>query len=222
MPTLSAVVFDYGKVLCLPPTEQQWHDLSSRFGKPLQEFQHIYWGHRQELDRGTLDSVHYWQKVGADCGVEIGSAEAEALIEHDNEQWTNENPEMVGLAHELRRVGYRTAILSNMEPRMLAAMRRKLSWLDDFDVQIYSCELGTIKPEPSIYLECCRRLGCRPAEALFLDDKKVNTDAAKQLGMQSYVFHAAHDPVMQTGEQEITVDGLRAMLLNGRNGSAQR
>jgi putative hydrolase of the HAD superfamily len=222
MHSLKAVVFDYGKVLCLPPTEQQWHKLSSHFGKPLQEFQRIYWGHREELDRGTLDSVHYWQKVGAECGVEISPADAEALIEHDNQQWTNENREMVAFAHELRSAGYRTAILSNMEWRMLAAMRRKLTWLNDFDVQIYSCEIGTVKPEPAIYFECCRRLTCQPAEALFLDDKQVNTDAAKQIGMQSFVFHSAHDPVMLTGEQEITVEELRAMLLNGhQNGSAK-
>jgi hypothetical protein len=34
--------------------------------------------------------------------------------------------------------------------------------------------------------------------------------------MLSYVFHSAADPVMQTGEQEITVAELRALLLGGR------
>ncbi len=213
MPTFKAVAFDYGKVLSLPPTQEQWQTLCTRFGQPLQGFQQIYWAHREELDRGTLDNVHYWQAVGRDCGFDISVAEAEELIEHDNGQWTNENPEMLGLARDLQRAGYRTAILSNMERRMLATMRRKLAWLDEFDVQMYSCELGTVKPEPAIYLECCRRLECAPHEALFLDDKKVNTEAAKKVGMQSYVFHSAVDSVMQTGEQEITVAELRALLL---------
>jgi putative hydrolase of the HAD superfamily len=216
MHAFKAVAFDYGKVLSLPPSHEQWHTLSTRFGKPLQEFQQIYWGHREELDRGTLDNVHYWQSVGRDCGLAIGEAEAEALIDHDNQQWTNENLEMLELARDLRRAGFRTAILSNMERRMLAAMRRKLAWLDEFDVQMYSCEVGTVKPEPAIYLECCRRLGCEPPQALFLDDKKVNTEAAKKVGMQSYVFHSAEDQVMLTGEQEITVAELRALLLDGR------
>ncbi len=124
MHTLKAVAFDYGKVLSLPPTQEQWQKLSTRFGKPLQEFQPIYWGNnREELDRGTLDNVAYWRKVGRDCGFEISEAEALELIEHDNTQWTNENPEMLNLSRDLRRAGYRTAILSNMERRMLAAMR---------------------------------------------------------------------------------------------------
>jgi putative hydrolase of the HAD superfamily len=216
MPKLKAIVFDYGKVLSLPPTETQWQSLSTRFGEPPQYFQQIYWRNREELDRGTLDNIAYWQKVGKDCGLVISEAEAQALIEQDNAQWTNENPEMLALARDLHRAGYQTAILSNMEHRMLVAMRKKLDWLDEFDVQIYSCELGTVKPEPEIYLECCRRLGCQPAEALFLDDKKVNTEGAKKVGMQSYVFHSAIDSVMLLGEPEITVQELRALLLGGR------
>jgi putative hydrolase of the HAD superfamily len=216
MHTLKSIVFDYGKVLSLPPTEVQWQELSERFGKPRQEFQHIYWGNREELDRGTLDNVAYWQKVGKDCGLAISDADALELIERDNAQWTNENPEMLGLARDLHGGGYRTAILSNMEHRMLAAMRKKLKWLDEFDVQIYSCEIGAVKPEAKIFLVCCESLGCKPEEALFLDDKKVNTEGAKKVGMRAYVYHSALDPVMLTGESEITVAELRAELLDGR------
>lgn len=214
MHTLKAIVFDYGKVLSLPPTEAQWRTFSTRFRKPLQEFQAIYWGNRVELDRGTLDNVAYWQKVGEDCGLAIRDAEALELIEHDNQQWTNENPEMLGLARDLHGAGYKTAILSNMEHRMLTAMRKKLKWLDEFDVQIYSCEIGAVKPEAKIYLLCCERLGCRPEEALFLDDKKVNTEGAKAIGMEAYVYHSAVDPVMMTGKLEITVAELRTRLLS--------
>jgi len=217
MHTLKAVAFDYGKVLSLPPTAEQWQGLSMRFRKPLQEFQPIYWGmNREQLDRGTLDNVAYWQKVGKDCGLVISEAEALELIERDNTQWTNENPEMLALARDLHEAGFKTAILSNMERRMLAAMRKKLKWLDEFDVQIYSCEIGTVKPEAEIYLECCRQLDCKPQEALFLDDKKVNTEGAMKVGMKAYVFHSAVDPVMLTGESEITVPELRKLLLAGR------
>ena len=125
MPTFKAVAFDYGKVLSLPPTQEQWQTLCTRFSQPLQEFQQIYWAHREELDRGTLDNVHYWQAVGRDCGFDISVAEAQELIEHDNTQWTNVSPEMLDLTRDLRRAGYRTAILSNMQFTMLAAMRQQ-------------------------------------------------------------------------------------------------
>ena len=216
MQKLKAVIFDYGKVLSLPPTQEQWQTLIACFGKSHQEFQQVYWANRDGIDRGTLDIIGYWKKAGEDCGREISDAEALELIEHDNRQWTNECPEMLALARDLRQAGYKTAILSNMERRMLGVMREKLAWLDEFEVQMYSCELGMVKPDAEIYLECCRRLGCQPEEVLFLDDKKVNTEGAKSIGMQSYVFASGIDPVMMTGESEITIAELRALLLDRR------
>ncbi len=215
MNTLKAVVFDYGKVLSLPPTLEQWQQMSARLGKTPQELQPFYHDCRPDMDRGLDDYVAYWQKVGKGCGRQISAAEALELSDHDNWQWTNESPEMVRLARDLQRAGYKTAILSNMEKRMLAAMREKLAWLDEFDVQIYSCEVGMVKPEAEIFLLCCRRLGCEPHEALFLDDKKENTEGAKKVGMQSFVFHSVVEPVMLTGEPEVTVPELRSLLLNG-------
>jgi putative hydrolase of the HAD superfamily len=216
MNNLKAVIFDYGKVLSLPPTEEQWQTLIACFGKSQQEFQKVYWSNRDGIDRGTLDIFGYWKKAGEDCGRQISDAEVLELIEHDNRQWTNECPEMLALARDLRKAGYKIAILSNMERRMLAVMREKLAWLDEFDVQMYSCEIGMVKPDVEIYRECCRRLGCQPEEVLFLDDKKVNTEGAKSIGIQSYVFASGVDPVMTTGESEITVAELRALLLDGR------
>ena len=216
MHKLKAVVFDYGKVLSLPPTEEQWQTLIACFGKSQQEFQQVYWSHRDGIDRGTLDIIDLLEKGRRRLRPPLSDAEALELIEHDNRQWTNVCPEMLTLARDLRRAGYKTAILSNMERRMLGVMREKLDWLDEFDVQMYSCEIGMVKPDAEIYLECCRRLGCQPEEVLFLDDKKVNTEGAKSIGMQSYVFASGVDPIMSTGESEITVAELRAMLLDGR------
>lgn len=135
------------------------------------------------------------------------------LIDGDNDQWTNVCDETLGLARDLHAHGYKTAILSNMERRMLRFMHAKLQWLNEFDVQVYSCEIGMVKPEPRIYQHLCQQLQCEPAEVLFLDDKRVNVEGARAFGMQSYIFHSAPDPVMLTGEQEITVDELRHMLL---------
>jgi putative hydrolase of the HAD superfamily len=221
MHSFKAVAFDYGKVLSLPPTEEQWQALSTRFNQPMQEFQRIYWEHRVELDRGTLDNVAYWKRVGKDCGFEISDAEAEELIDRDNVHWTNENPEMLALSRELRKAGYKTAIMSNMEQRMLAAMRQKLNWLDEFEVQIYSSEVGTVKPEARIYLLCCERLDCNPEEVLFLDDKQPNTEGAKKVGMHAYIYQSAVDPVMLTGKSEITAEELRRMLLGSETGRAE-
>jgi putative hydrolase of the HAD superfamily len=101
-------------------------------------------------------------------------------------------------------------------------MRAKLDWLDEFDVQVYSCEIGLVKPQPEIYRHCCDRLGSLPTETLFLDDKKVNVEGARRVGLTSWVFESAPDPVMRTGQPEITLPELHTQLLAGRKASHGR
>jgi putative hydrolase of the HAD superfamily len=44
------------------------------------------------------------------------------------------------------------------------------------------------KPEPAIYLHTLHELGVEPDEALFLDDRLVNIEAAQALGIHAILF----------------------------------
>jgi putative hydrolase of the HAD superfamily len=68
---------------------------------------------------------------------------------------------------------------------------RKFNWLDEFEVKIWSCELGIIKPDPAIYRACLNALGCSAARTLFFDDRPDNVEAARQLGMEAHLFESA-------------------------------
>jgi putative hydrolase of the HAD superfamily len=48
--------------------------------------------------------------------------------------------------------------------------------------------MGMMKPDPDIYLAVLNDLACRPDEAVFIDDKTENVEAARQLGMRGIVF----------------------------------
>ena len=109
----------------------------------------------------------------------------------ESEMWTRLNPEMLELAREIKSRGLKTAILSNMPFDLLAELRRKFDWLDEFDVQIWSCELGVVKPDAVIYRACLANLGCEAARALFFDDRPANVDGARRVGMEAYVFESA-------------------------------
>jgi len=185
---VTAVIFDYGKVLSMPPTQAQWDRLAGFFGATQDLFQKQYWGHRDAYDRDEFRAAGYWRAVAKDNGKDVTDAEVEQLIEWDNEQWTNLNPEMLELSRRLRAGGVRTAILSNMQAEMLAYMRRKFGWLDEFEVQMYSCDVGMVKPVREIYLKCCAELGSRPENTLFLDDKMPNIQGALHAGLQALLF----------------------------------
>jgi putative hydrolase of the HAD superfamily len=186
-PNVTGIIFDYGKVLSLPPTAQQWKRLASMFGADKASFQHNYWGFRDGYDRGEYDGKEYWRMVARAFGTPLTDDQNRQLVIWDNDQWTNENPEMLAFARAVHSRGIRTAILSNMQRDMLAFMRAKFHWLYEgiFDSQVYSCELGVVKPLAEAYLQTCRRMVSRPETTLFLDDKQVNIDGAKRAGLQA-------------------------------------
>jgi putative hydrolase of the HAD superfamily len=185
--SLQAVIFDYGKVLSYGPTVQQWQELASTAGRRLAEFQPDYWRYREEYDRASCGAAAYWQAVARRP---LEPKTLGKLIELDNEQWTRVNPEMLRLARRLRKAGAKTAILSNMEFEMLAAMEAKFEWLSEFAVRIFSCKVRMIKPGAEIFLHAAAELGVEPGCALFVDDKQPNVDGARRVGMQAFRFDA--------------------------------
>ena len=51
-----------------------------------------------------------------------------------------------------------------------------------------SYDLGLLKPDPLIYQVVLQKLGAKPQEVIFIDDKKKNVEAAKSLGILGIVF----------------------------------
>jgi putative hydrolase of the HAD superfamily len=190
--SLRAVIFDYGKVLSLPPSDTDWEALASATDLSLDMLHHRYWEFRDAYDRKEVSAAEYWARV---TGRELIENELTELIAMDDAQWTHVNDEMLHLARQLKESGVKIAILSNMQSDMLKVMRAKFPWLDEFDVQMYSCEVGMVKPELEVYLECARRLGVEPAQALFLDDKDKNTIGAAKAGMHALLFDCDINPV---------------------------
>ncbi len=184
---LQAVIFDYGTVLSYAPTPQEWRELASTAGRPLDEFRLDYWRYRDEYDRAACGAAGYWQAVARRP---LDSRVLGRLIELDNQQWTRINPGMLALARGLRKAGLKTAILSNMEFEMLAAMEAKFPWLEEFAVRVFSCKMRITKPEAKIFLHTAAELRVEPACALFLDDKPLNIDGARKAGMQAFLFDA--------------------------------
>jgi putative hydrolase of the HAD superfamily len=151
-------------------------------------FERFYWSDRHAYDEGKLTGVAFWQKLLRDAGL----AEKDGLVEElnlwDGRMWTTQNSAMIGWQLALKQHGLKTAILSNMGDNVLANIERTFDWLPRFDVLVWSYQLKMAKPDPAIYLHTLRELNVGPSEALFLDDKLENIEAAQALGMRGIVF----------------------------------
>jgi putative hydrolase of the HAD superfamily len=185
---LRAVIFDYGMVLTGTPN-QEAHDAMVRItGLSAERFESLYWADRHAYDEGKLSGITFWQKLLHDAQLDLGNGTVEELNRLDARMWTTQNPAMVSWQRRLKEHGIRTAILSNMGDSVLESIQREYNWIGNFDVLVWSYQLHIAKPDPQIYLHTLQKLATRPEDALFIDDKRVNVDAAIALGMKSIEF----------------------------------
>ena len=183
---LRAVVFDYGIVLTGPPDADAWANLLRITGLPEERFESLYWADRPAYDEGKLTGIGFWQKLLREAGLPLNHAEE--LNRWDARLWTVENPVMVAWQLKLKQRGLLTAILSNIGDDVLASVERKFDWIHRFDVLVWSCQFGAVKPDPAIYRYTLGKLGTQPNETLFIDDKLPNVEAARALGIQAIEY----------------------------------
>ena len=157
-------------------------------GVTPERFEELYWADRHAYDEGKLSGVTFWQKFARDSGLKLGPEQIDELNQLDARMWTTQNPAMVAWQQRLKAAGLRTGILSNMGDTVLASIEREYAWLADFDVRVWSFQLGIAKPDPAIYRYILGKLGTRPEETLFIDDKRVNIDAARAMGIAGFEF----------------------------------
>ena len=185
---LRAVIFDYGMVLTGPPDPEAHAALLRITGLPLARLESLYWADRHAYDEGKLTGLAFWQKLVREAGLTLSAEKVEELNQWDARMWTTENRAMLDWQLELMQRGLLTAILSNMGDNVLASVEREFAWINRFDALVWSFQLHMAKPDPAIYRHVLKQLGVQPEEALFLDDKLVNIEAAWALGIQAIQF----------------------------------
>jgi len=185
---LRAVVFDYGMVLTGVPDQEAHAAMVRIMGLSADRFESLYWTDRHAYDEGKLTGLEFWQKMLQKAGLPANPKTAEELNDWDALMWTTQNPAMLAWQQRLKEHGVKTAILSNMGDNVLARIEREFDWIHRFDVLVWSFQLHMAKPDRAIYDYTLDKLGTRPEETLFLDDKLVNVEAAQALGMKALQF----------------------------------
>jgi 2-haloacid dehalogenase len=70
---------------------------------------------------------------------------------------------------------------------------KERAFFDRFRDIVVSGEVKLLKPDPAIYWLALDRFRLRPAEALFVDDREINVEAALAVGMKAHLFTDAAD-----------------------------
>jgi epoxide hydrolase-like predicted phosphatase len=187
--TTRALIFDVGGVLLRVPAHTQQHLWEQQFGLAPGAIDRALWG--TELSKratlGQIEPDEVWSQLGPALGL---SAEQVAFVRTN--YFTEEylDPAMEAFLRSLR-PHYRLTLLTNAWLDVRPVLTKKFPLGRLVDEIVISAEVGLAKPDPAIYRLTLAQLGVAPDEALFIDDKLRNVEAAKALGIRSIHFRDA-------------------------------
>jgi putative hydrolase of the HAD superfamily len=102
---------------------------------------------------------------------------------------SRELPETIEVLRELvRNSGCFMAALNNESLELNNYRIRQFRLRDYFSAFFSSCYLGCRKPDPKIYRLALDITQCRPEECIFVDDRPLNLECARELGMRAIHF----------------------------------
>lgn len=186
------IVFDYGEVISVTPTEEDRAALTELAGGDAEVFWPAYWRHRDALDQGTLGIQEYWRGIERELGESWGDSTIHRLWLADFRSWLSIDHDTLEVLLDLKAGGTRLALLSNAG-RDFGSYFRHGTLGDLFEQVFVSGELGTIKPSAEIFEHVMAELGVTPAETVFIDNKEANVRGAEALGIAGHVFTTANE-----------------------------
>jgi len=184
MEKIESIIFDWGGVLIDDPRPGLLRYCSEAFGVPLEEYTPVHDLFLDDFHKGKIGEEKFWRQIADKLGKSI-PPERPQWYEAFRSAYVPKQ-EMFYLVSSLHDKGYKTSLLSNTE---LPAVEFFYEWdYDMFDVLVFSCVEGLMKPERRIYEITLERLGSKAGQAVFIDDRQDYIQGAEDVGLNTILF----------------------------------
>jgi 2-haloacid dehalogenase len=121
-------------------------------------------------------------------------------------------PEVPAMLERLRAAGLKRAILSNGEPKMLAAGAASAGIAELLDAVLSVEEVGVFKPDPRVYQLAVDRLGVPPEAIAFQSSNAWDVNGAASFGLRPvWINRAKAPPERLPGRAEHELEDLAAL-----------
>jgi putative hydrolase of the HAD superfamily len=89
---------------------------------------------------------------------------------------------------KVRAAGYKTVICSNNFPARIDGLHKRFGFLDDFDVAVFSYEVGISKPAKEIFQTLIAKASVEAHEIVYSDDDESKMVGANELGINTFMY----------------------------------
>jgi len=183
--TIHAIIFDLEGVLLITKEKNISETLSKKLGFPVESIKKLFHSEMNDLvDVGGATQEDYWDYMLE----ELGLPEENRSDLYDffyNDFFIDQ--ELLTIIRDLRRT-FQTGLLTNFSDVLRPMLENEWSVAGAFDEILISWEEKVIKPNPAIYERMLSRLKREPQEAVFIDDRLINVDGARAIGMHAILF----------------------------------
>lgn len=201
-PPIRAAVFDIGMVMLRFDFGLTVRRMAPRCRVPADSMAALFWksGLVDEYDRGRISSEAFATEAARRIGFPGTTAE---LLQ----AWSDIFEPIPAMFERVRRwkaAGLPVYLLSNTCEAHVEFFTARWDIFQEFTGAVYSCRVGSIKPEPAIYHSLFSGHGVNPATTVFIDDRAENIEAARGLGMRAFQYR----------DEASLVEGLRPLGLD--------
>ncbi|MBS3904254.1 MAG: HAD family phosphatase [Simkania sp.] len=145
-------------------------------------------------EKGGINTLEFHKHF---CDLANKNVSVETLLEAASDIF-NPNRAILPLLTELKRKGHRLFILSNTNEAHFSYVRRHYpEMLAPFDDYILSYQVGSIKPEETIFRAALKKTDSPTSHCFYTDDIPDFIDAATRVDIHGMVFTGI-DPLMET------------------------
>lgn len=171
---IKVITFDCFGVL----TQDGWLSFCQKYMNEANQEELRYINH--QADKGLVDYETFLATVCKLTGAPREEAHAEITTRH------TPNEPVFEIVRKLKDDGYTLGVISNVGDELGNFLPQEC--VDLFNQVTLSYHVHAIKPDPQIYEYHLSKLGIKPQECVFIDDREPNVAGAIEMGIQGILY----------------------------------
>lgn len=181
---ITTFLFDLGGVLFTNGTKKFIHTICQEYAFSENEVKDVIDGEIGSLYReAKIGRDEFWKRA-------ISSLHLQESADVLEKKWIDgyEIIPKTKTLIELLSKRYSLYYLSDNVKERVDALDAKFHFLSLFKGGVFSHEVGVRKPHPKIYEFALQNSHAEPSETVFIDDKQIMLNPAKQMGIETILF----------------------------------